>query len=372
MRNRRLLMATLAVTAMLGGLLWPSLALLWVTLALVAGSLLRGPTAPAERRADSGNADAPLPLDAAGREIGARLHTEKELVRTQLEQVAADAVATLQTSFHGLDEQIGGQRDLLANLVGRILSEPEDEETVTIARFARETDELLRWFIDYIVETSREAMRLVTEMEKLEQLITQVGGRMHETGRIAHQTNLLALNASIEAVRAGEAGRGFAVVANEVRDLALRSQEFSREATAVVHSCQEVTANVVAIVNSIGSKDMNFAIDAKSRVTEMMEQVQRDNAFAGEQLEKVNQSSQKIGSSVAGAVRALQFEDLMRQLCQRLERLESAGESFTSGLCAADPGKREEALATARDALESIGDRSVRQEDMATGDVELF
>ncbi|MDQ2105014.1 methyl-accepting chemotaxis protein [Azospirillum isscasi] len=93
------------------------------------------------------------------------------------------------------------------------------------------------------------AIEAMKRIEEASRRITDIIGVIDE---IAFQTNLLALNAAVEAARAGDAGRGFAVVAQEVRNLAQRSAQASKEIKTLILNSDAQVKDGVELVRKAG------------------------------------------------------------------------------------------------------------------------
>lgn len=83
-------------------------------------------------------------------------------------------------------------------------------------------------------------IELMDANKKMENVINSIK-------QIAQQTNLLSLNSAIEAARAGEAGRGFSVVADEIKKLAAKSLDTTKESAKIIEEIQSKANEVMAV-----------------------------------------------------------------------------------------------------------------------------
>lgn len=175
--------------------------------------------------------------------------------------------------------------------------------------------------MEAIAAAVERASRTVDQLGEFGQ---QIGDIVRTIDEIAAQTNLLALNAAIEAARAGEQGRGFAVVAENVRSLAERSSESTKE-----------IADLIARVRS-GTEE---AVRAMAAGVADVEKGRAITAEAGQALEAIIATVQSSASSMQAiardvqdlAVGARRIVETSEAIADRTERTVKGADSVGAG-----------------------------------------
>jgi methyl-accepting chemotaxis protein len=197
-----------------------------------------------------------------------------------------------------------------------------------------------------LAEDSGQAVTgVVRTMEGIHSSSRKVSEIVGVIDEIAFQTNLLALNAAVEAARAGEQGRGFAVVAAQVRVLAQRSGEASKDIKQLVAAAlgeavqgSEAAARAgesMGKVVQVGRDLAQLVADIARASAEQRAGIEQVNATVS-QMDAATQSNAALVQQVNGFIDALLAQARELQEATRRFRLD-AGPGESAARPADDP-----------------------------------
>jgi len=252
--------------------------------------------------------------------------------------ISANQMSTNAESLTVASQEQSAQTDEVAGAV------EEMSRTVTeSSHSANRTSEVATKNGNIAIEGGKVVKQTITKMHDIANVvinsaanIQQLGERSKEIGEIisviddiADQTNLLALNAAIEAARAGEQGRGFAVVADEVRKLAERTTEATKQIANMIKTIQKETETAVETMNK-GSIEVQNGIELADLAGAALNEVVSSSTEVSEMISLIVISSeQQAATSEQIAKNIIEISKVTLESNLRIEEIAQASDDLT-------------------------------------------
>lgn len=183
-------------------------------------------------------------------------------------------------------------------------------------------------------------------IENLSKRVANIGTILSVIDEVAEQTNLLALNASIIAAQAGERGKSFSVVALEIKNLAKRTGNNTREISEIILGVREETERAVKAI-ALSEKRIAEGSELSKRSGEALLKIVDGIQAASSQMMEINATAVNQAEASTAMKQAMdRVAEMVEQTARATQEQSHGSELITSAV--------ERMRKLTRDAMRSI------------------
>lgn len=289
-------------------------------------------------------------------------------------EIASGASSLASEAEKGIDlaDQIGQQMDSVVNL-----NTTMDQSAGRVIEVSQQGKEYMENLVGKTEAVSRMTGEIEENSGKLSRSTYSIRNILAPMVEMTKQTNILSLNASIEASRAGAAGKGFMVIAEEIRKLAVQSNNSIQTVSTMTEEIQEAIENTVNVLNQITpmfDEQLGSVKEASAifgNVTQEMEKFVEDIRSSSESVHELNNSQLVLRDFIQNVSAVVQQTNASTEevasmsseqykvsegLVKLSNRLEELSESLKQSLSAFQVESKDETLNETQQELETASD----------------
>ena len=166
-----------------------------------------------------------------------------------------------------------------------------------------------------------------------------------------------------------------------------RLAKLSGVSRAMLGQIETVMGQVDTSIQQVSNLDMRVADQSRETLRQMWVEMENLNVAATEQSHHITQVSEQIHKQVLDGIVSLQFDDLVRQLLEQVQKRSEFLEHYLNGLYATQQDKEErqallrfqkridniaEAMRQSQAEFRGLDQKSITQTNVNVGSVDLF
>ena len=233
-------------------------------------------------------------------------------------------------------------------------------DTITTASFVREMDDAIKQIVAQAADTSRIAGSVRNDaedgwkavdatisgmneiklssalsfnaIENLSKRVANIGRVLSVIDDVAEQTNLLALNASIISAQAGARGKSFSVVAMEIKNLAKRTGNHTREISDIILGVREEMERAVQAITQ-SEKRIAEGSELSQRSGSALRKIVDGIQVVSNHMVEINKTALNQAQASAGTQQAMnRVAEMVEQIANATREQSHGSELITSAV----------------------------------------